>query len=54
MTACVIMHNMIIEDERDGTDVEEVYDYMGKKATVHRDPDQAILQYIEVTEAIRN
>ncbi|XP_062224506.1 uncharacterized protein LOC133923068 [Phragmites australis] len=54
MTACVIMHNMIIEDEKGSTDVEEVYDYMGEKATVHQDLDQAILQYIEVTEAIRN
>ena len=54
MTACVIMHNMIIEDEKGGTDVEEVYDYMGEKATVHQDLDQAILQYIKVTEAIRN
>ncbi|XP_062191227.1 uncharacterized protein LOC133895030 [Phragmites australis] len=54
MTACVIMHNMIIEDERDGIDVEEVYDYMGEKATIRRNPDQAFVQYIEVTKAIQN
>ena len=54
MTACVIMHNMIIEDERGGTDVEEVFDYMGEKATVGCDPDQVVLQYIEVSQAIRN
>ncbi|XP_062205215.1 uncharacterized protein LOC133907222 [Phragmites australis] len=54
MITCVIMHNMIIEDERGGADVEEVYDYMGEKAIVHHDPDQPILQYVEVTEAIRN
>ncbi|XP_062232679.1 uncharacterized protein LOC133929938 [Phragmites australis] len=54
MTACVIMHNMIIEDEGTGTDVDEVFDYMGDKATARRNPDQAVLKYIEVTEAIRN
>ncbi|XP_062230036.1 uncharacterized protein LOC133927592 [Phragmites australis] len=55
MTACIIMHNMIIEDERGGTDVDEVFEYMGEKATIEgRDPDQAVLQYIEATEAIRN
>ncbi|XP_062209178.1 uncharacterized protein LOC133910957 [Phragmites australis] len=55
MTACIIMHNMIIEDERGGTDVDEVFEYMGEKATIEgRDADQAVLQYIEATEAIRN
>ncbi|XP_062213796.1 uncharacterized protein LOC133914800 [Phragmites australis] len=54
MTACVIMHNMIIEDEGTGPDVDEVFDYMSEKATARRNPDQAVLKYIEVTEAIRN
>ncbi|XP_062217726.1 uncharacterized protein LOC133917930 [Phragmites australis] len=44
MTACVIMHNMITEDERGGANVEEVYNYMGEKATMHRDPDQVVLR----------
>ncbi|XP_062182040.1 uncharacterized protein LOC133886310 [Phragmites australis] len=54
MTACVIMHNMIIEDKKGGAASEDVFDYMGEKATVHRDPDQALLHYVEATEAIRN
>ncbi|XP_062230040.1 uncharacterized protein LOC133927596 [Phragmites australis] len=44
MTACVIMHNMIIENER-GSDQEEVYDYMGEKVRLGRDPNQDVLRY---------
>ncbi|TVU31832.1 hypothetical protein EJB05_23533, partial [Eragrostis curvula] len=38
ITACVIMHNMIIEDER-GQDVEYVYENVGEKVTPHKDED---------------
>ncbi|XP_062182147.1 uncharacterized protein LOC133886468 [Phragmites australis] len=54
MTTCVIMHNMIIEDENGSASTEQVFNYMGEIATVHRDPGQAILHYVEATEAIRN
>ncbi|XP_062200545.1 uncharacterized protein LOC133903254 [Phragmites australis] len=54
MTACVIMHNMIIEDENGDASTEQVFDYMGETTTVHRYPDQGILHYVEATQAIRN
>ncbi|XP_062182148.1 uncharacterized protein LOC133886469 [Phragmites australis] len=54
MTTCVIMHNMIIEDENGSASTEQVFNYMGETAIVHRDLDQAVLHYVEATEAIRN
>jgi hypothetical protein len=43
MTATVILHNMIIENER-GQDLEHHYDFMGQVVNPHRhvDPNRAI------------
>ncbi|XP_062230124.1 uncharacterized protein LOC133927722 [Phragmites australis] len=38
MTACIIMHNMIIEDERPDGDVEHVYDGTGDPVEPSRTP----------------
>ena len=54
MTACVIMHNMIIEDERGSASPVQVFDYMGEPTQVHRSADEGVLHYVEVTQAIRN
>ncbi|XP_062200020.1 uncharacterized protein LOC133902445 [Phragmites australis] len=54
MTACVIMHNMIIEDERGGASPVQVFDFMGEPTQVHRSGDEGVLHYVETTQAIRN
>ena len=39
MTACVIMHNMIVEDERDESIFDQGFDYQGKNIEpLHQDP----------------
>ncbi|XP_062230048.1 uncharacterized protein LOC133927612 [Phragmites australis] len=54
MTACIIMHNMIIEDERGSASTVQVFDYMGEPTRVHRNADDGVLHYVEATQAIRN
>ena len=53
MTCCVILHNMIIEDERD-LDLELSYDNVGSRVKPTRNPDRikAFLQtYREIEDA---
>lgn len=53
MTCCVILHNMIIEDERD-MNLEFFYDNVGSRVKPGRDPDriQAFLQtYRQIEDA---
>ncbi|TVU02867.1 hypothetical protein EJB05_51609, partial [Eragrostis curvula] len=52
MTACVIMHNMIIEDER-GEDVEYDYEGMGRKVTPRKDHDR-IERFVQVHQEIQD
>ncbi|XP_062232371.1 uncharacterized protein LOC133929582 [Phragmites australis] len=54
MTACVIMHNMIIENERGSASTVQVFDYMGEPTQVHRNVDEGVLHYVKATQAIRN
>ncbi|XP_062205643.1 uncharacterized protein LOC133907585 [Phragmites australis] len=54
MTVCVIMHNMIIEDERGTASPVQVFDFMGEPTQVHRSGDEGVLHYVETTQAIRN
>ncbi|XP_062205237.1 uncharacterized protein LOC133907250 [Phragmites australis] len=54
MTACVIMHNMIIEDERGSASPVQVFDFMGEPTQVHRSGDEGVLHYVETTQAICN
>ncbi|XP_062217797.1 uncharacterized protein LOC133918041 [Phragmites australis] len=54
MTACIIIHNMIIEDEHGSALTEQVFDFMGETTPVHQDADQGVLHYVEATQAIRN
>ena len=39
MTACVIMHNMIVEDERDESIFDQGFDYQGENVEpLHQEP----------------
>jgi hypothetical protein len=51
MTCCVILHNMIIEDERD-LNLELFYDNIGSRVKPQRNPDniQAFLEIYRQTE----
>ncbi|XP_062208946.1 protein ANTAGONIST OF LIKE HETEROCHROMATIN PROTEIN 1-like [Phragmites australis] len=46
MTACVIMHNMIIEDERGSASTVQVFDYRGEQTQVHQSADEGMLHYV--------
>jgi hypothetical protein len=53
MTACVILHNMIIEDER-GLSLEFFFDNVGSRVRPERNPDriQAFLQtYLDIEDS---
>ena len=52
MTACVILHNMIVEDERD-LDLEYNYDNVGSRVKPATDPDE-INAFLETYRKIEN
>ncbi|CAO2047698.1 unnamed protein product [Urochloa humidicola] len=52
MTACVIMHNMIIEDER-GQEEDFVYDHMGKRVEPEKNKDR-LLKFLEMHRKIED
>ena len=52
MTCCVILHNMIVEDERD-LDLDLVYDNVGKRVKPARNPD-AIRAFLQTYREIEN
>lgn len=53
MLACIIMHNMIIEDER-YIDVDYNYEFMGTRVTPSHDHPAELHDYIQNISAIRN
>ena len=52
MTACVIMHNMIIEDERDQPE-DFVYDHVGTPVEPEQDEDR-IYNFLEMHRKIED
>jgi hypothetical protein len=53
MTACVIMHNMIIEDERDEGIHEQGWEFQGELVAPH--PEAATFEeFLHVHEEIRD
>ena len=52
MTCCVILHNMILEDER-GMDLELFYDNVGSRVKPARDPNR-IRAFLQTYKAIEN
>lgn len=54
MTACVIMHNMIIEDERDGGLEDFHYEGVGENVVVSHDHVPELLELIQTDHSSRN
>ena len=52
ITTCVILHNMIVEDERD-LDLEYNYDNVGSRVKPARDVDE-ITAFLETYQKIEN
>jgi len=53
MRACVIMHNMIVEDEGFVVDPNERFDYGGENVEPEHDKPTRTLEYIEAHRKIR-
>ena len=54
MTACIIMHNMIIEDEREDEDVEYVYEGAGEDVQPSHDVTPPMMALSQQYNAIRS
>jgi hypothetical protein len=54
MKACVIMHNMIVEEERETGRQNCSYEAMGERVTVSRTHAEQLSSFIQMTHQIRN
>jgi hypothetical protein len=54
MTACIILHNMIIEDERDEGPLDYNYEQISQLVQVSHEQTPDMHQFIENLHAIRN
>jgi hypothetical protein len=54
MTACVIMHNMIVEEERDNGRQRYTYDGMGERVTVSRTYAEELSDFLHMHHRIKN
>nr|XP_051210915.1 uncharacterized protein LOC127328350 [Lolium perenne] len=54
MKACVIMHNMIVEEERETGRQNCSYETMGERVTVSRTHAEQLSSFIQMTHQIRN
>ena len=54
MKACVIMHNMIVEEERETGRQNCAYEAMGERVTVSRTHAEQLSSFIQMTHRIRN
>jgi hypothetical protein len=55
MRACVIMHNMIVEDEGFVVDPNERFEYGGENVEpTHGQPTRTLEEYIDAHRKIRN
>jgi hypothetical protein len=54
MKACVIMHNMIVEEERDTGRQNYSYEAMGERVIVERTHAQELSAFIQMHQHIRN
>lgn len=54
MKACVILHNMIVEDERDNDQQDYTYDQMGEKVKVSRTHAEQLITFLYMHQRIKN
>jgi hypothetical protein len=54
MTACVILHNMIVEDERDNGGQNYTYEAMGERVRVSRTHAEEMSAFIQMHKQIEN
>ena len=54
MKACVIMHDMIVEEERETDRQNCTFDAMGERVTVSRTHAEQLSSFIQMTHRIRN
>ena len=54
MKACVIMHNMIVEEERDNGRQSYTYDGMGERVTISRTYAQELSDFLQMNHRIKN
>src|SRR5438128_432036 len=54
MKACVIMHNMIVEDERDNGQQDNNYEAMGEKIRVSRTHAEELSAFLQMHQQIED
>ena len=56
MTACIIMHNMIVEDERDASQIDFTYDAIDESSTISISHEHTpeLAQFMQTHYDIRN
>ena len=54
MTACVIMHNMIVEDERGDSIYDQGFDFQGENVEPEHPPPATFEQFVEFHRELRD
>ncbi|XP_045088213.1 uncharacterized protein [Aegilops tauschii subsp. strangulata] len=54
MTACVIMHNMIVEDERDDSIYDQGYDFQGENVGPEQPPPATFEKFVHFNDEMRD
>ena len=54
MTACVVMHNMIVEDERDDSIYNQGFDFQGENVEPEHPPPATFEQFVQFRRELRD
>ena len=54
MTACVIMHNIIVEDEHDDSIYDQGFDFQGENVEPEHAPPATFEQFVEFHRELRD
>ena len=54
MTTCVIMHNMIVEDERDDSIYDQGFDFQGENVEPEQQPPATFQQFVQFHREMRD